>query len=452
MRIEYVHDILCPVVKAHKEERLLAKQQEEERRKQEEEKQRILLEEKAKREKIEREAEEELARIAAEAQRAKKKRIIRTTVMFLLVAACIVGLLSIAKSFFDEAEEEKKKNDYLKQQISKFNVNISLTEDVAVKSLWWEANLKVIAKKGERDTIILDRDIDKTKADSTIILPVESSGYETITAVLSYPQLKNFHKEDIPLSIDHLIKYPTIVLQVRLTDPIKYQGRLVFKDGQTECNVQNAIVILNNVVDFTDAKGQFLFLLQDSMSMGDEMMIIKKGYDVKYESAKKYQTELESQEFQTIALTLKDSTNYYSLKDSCKHKGKTPQDSIWSFKTKQPIRYTGLKSGTPDDEITMFFKEEGNWLWGLYYYKGDYNKRKEYSYHFFEGRMSDYEKDPTDKQKYRTFVIESKDIANNEETIKGTIKGQKPASGEWSFKVFMHSRQMAESAQSQKKK
>lgn len=31
MRIEYVHDILCPVVKAHKEERALAKQQEEER-------------------------------------------------------------------------------------------------------------------------------------------------------------------------------------------------------------------------------------------------------------------------------------------------------------------------------------------------------------------------------------------------------------------------------------
>lgn len=43
LRIEYVHDILCPVVKAHKEERLLAKQQEEEKLHQEEEQKKILL-------------------------------------------------------------------------------------------------------------------------------------------------------------------------------------------------------------------------------------------------------------------------------------------------------------------------------------------------------------------------------------------------------------------------
>lgn len=54
LRIEYVHDILCPVVKAHKDERLLARHHEEERLRQEEEKNKILLQEKQKREKIER--------------------------------------------------------------------------------------------------------------------------------------------------------------------------------------------------------------------------------------------------------------------------------------------------------------------------------------------------------------------------------------------------------------
>lgn len=73
LRIEYVHDILCPVVKAHKDERLLVKQQEEERERQEAEKQRILLEEKAKREQIEREAEEEKSRLKAEAIRTRKR-------------------------------------------------------------------------------------------------------------------------------------------------------------------------------------------------------------------------------------------------------------------------------------------------------------------------------------------------------------------------------------------
>lgn len=73
LRIEYVHDILCPVVKAHKDDRLLVKQQEEERQRQEEEKQRILLEEKAKRKKIEKEAEEEKARLREEAVRIRKR-------------------------------------------------------------------------------------------------------------------------------------------------------------------------------------------------------------------------------------------------------------------------------------------------------------------------------------------------------------------------------------------
>lgn len=73
LRIEYVHDILCHVVKAHKDERLLIKQKEEERKRQEEEKQKILLEEKAKREKIEREAEEEKVRLKAEALRTRRR-------------------------------------------------------------------------------------------------------------------------------------------------------------------------------------------------------------------------------------------------------------------------------------------------------------------------------------------------------------------------------------------
>lgn len=91
LRIEYVHDILCPVVKSHKDERLLVKQQEEERQRQEEEKQRILLEEKAKREQIEREAEEEKSRLKAEAIRTRKRnrrRMYGIGAFLLLMALC----------------------------------------------------------------------------------------------------------------------------------------------------------------------------------------------------------------------------------------------------------------------------------------------------------------------------------------------------------------------------
>ena len=73
LRIEYVHDILCPVVRKHKEDRINRKQQEEEMRRIEEEKQKLLLEEKAKRDKIEKAAEEEKARLKAEAIRTRKR-------------------------------------------------------------------------------------------------------------------------------------------------------------------------------------------------------------------------------------------------------------------------------------------------------------------------------------------------------------------------------------------
>lgn len=92
LRIEYVHDILCPVVKAHKDDRLLVKQQEEERQRQEEEKQRILLEEKAKREQIEREAEEEKDRLKAEAIRTRKRNRQRLYAIGAFIFALLLGI------------------------------------------------------------------------------------------------------------------------------------------------------------------------------------------------------------------------------------------------------------------------------------------------------------------------------------------------------------------------
>lgn len=86
LRIEYIHDILCPVVKAHKDARDLAKQQEAERQRQEE----ILAEEKRKREEIERQAEAERQRLLAEAEQIKRHNRRR-----LVVIGTIAGLLGL---------------------------------------------------------------------------------------------------------------------------------------------------------------------------------------------------------------------------------------------------------------------------------------------------------------------------------------------------------------------
>ncbi len=73
LRIEYVHDILCPVVKAHKDERILLKQQEEEKRRQEEEKLKIQVEAEKKQHEIEEKTAREKAKLEAEALRAKRR-------------------------------------------------------------------------------------------------------------------------------------------------------------------------------------------------------------------------------------------------------------------------------------------------------------------------------------------------------------------------------------------
>lgn len=93
LRIEFVHDILCPVVKAHKDERLRLKEEEEERKRQEEEKQRLLQEEEEKRREIERKAEAERAEMQAQALRAKRRNRRRLFALSSLVLLLLAGVL-----------------------------------------------------------------------------------------------------------------------------------------------------------------------------------------------------------------------------------------------------------------------------------------------------------------------------------------------------------------------
>lgn len=88
LRIEYVHDILCPVVKAHKDERILLKQQEEERRRQEEEKLKIQVEAEKKQREIEEQAARERAEMEAESVRVKRRNRNR-----LIALSCVIAFI-----------------------------------------------------------------------------------------------------------------------------------------------------------------------------------------------------------------------------------------------------------------------------------------------------------------------------------------------------------------------
>lgn len=96
MRIEYIHDILCPVIKEHKEERLKQRQEEADRIKQEEEKRRFVAEEKAKREKIEREAKLEQERLKEEANQIR----IKTRKKISIISYSFAGIFIIIFGWF----------------------------------------------------------------------------------------------------------------------------------------------------------------------------------------------------------------------------------------------------------------------------------------------------------------------------------------------------------------
>lgn len=86
LRIEFIHDILCDVVKEHKEDREHQRQQDEELRQ-------LLQEEERKRLEIERKAEEEMARLEAEAVRIKMRNRKRLTWIAGLLGATLACLI-----------------------------------------------------------------------------------------------------------------------------------------------------------------------------------------------------------------------------------------------------------------------------------------------------------------------------------------------------------------------
>lgn len=103
LRIEYIHDILCPVVKERKDERTFLKQQEELQRQ-------LLLKEEAKRKEIERKAAEEKKRLEEEARQIKEKN--RKRVISIISSVIAIALIVFLAWLKDYTENEKLYEEY----------------------------------------------------------------------------------------------------------------------------------------------------------------------------------------------------------------------------------------------------------------------------------------------------------------------------------------------------
>lgn len=440
-RIEFTHDILCLAACDYRDNKIAIL-------KQELEKQNLL-----------KQKEIELAELDAK-RRATRKGLVRTA--FFSVSAVVTAIIIIVL-LVNKIGDEKEK---FRNQIGKFNVTISLSEDAAVKALWWETNLRVECWTGTKDTILLDTLINKTLADSTFTVSVDSTGYRNFRIYTLYPGSSSFYSNDIKKSVESLIIEPAIIIPIKLKDPIDYGGQLVMRDSLTKSDyfIKNALVVLNNAVDFTDSKGRFMFHLQDTVKPGDQMIIIKKGYlaqtIINMDSLKSFRLKSDKDVFKTVALALTDSDSYRNrfaqcdsitaMLDSVNHK---LRNYGWTYYREQPIKYSGNVGHEVDDHICLYIKTmtNDNTIIGFYYYKNERSRNKPYCYHIFNGVIGKTERDPKDELNYRTFELTSHDIANNEETVKGRI-GVSESNKSCEVNVFMYSRQIAEGVMNRKEK
>ena len=444
-RIEFTHDILCKAASDYRDyKRAVLKQQEELKRQEEEHQKQIAQQEQEKLE-LMKQKEEELLVLDGK-RRSAKRRLIRTILLFLAAAVVAGGVIVFLMKKIDDERES------FRNQIGKFNVTISLSEDETVKSLWWEATLRVKSRSGEKDTLLLDTVINKATAKSALVLPIDSTSYSKLLVSVGYAASSNFAKFNKEFEVRKLIDEPNVVIPVKLKDPINYGGQLVMKDSRTglEFFIKNAIVVLNNEVDFTDSEGRFLFQLQDTLKPGDQMIIVKNGYaslsNNNSESLKELRLETSAGDFKKILLEQTDSDTYRNRIAEC--------DSIVAILDsikknciyrELPIEYTNSKGGAADDQISLYMMAHGKTITGFYVYRNEMGKKSSrYRYHVFTGIIGKSERDAKDGLNYRSFELTSHDVANNEETIKGRL-GTLKSKRNCELKIFTYSRQIGAS-------
>lgn len=400
--------------------------------------------------------------------------IMKTAILILALIGIVLGIIWHIQ--IDKLEKDNKdltnKNESLVKQIDSQLVNINLKENEAVKGLWWEATLLVKAKNKTNDTILINKRINKTQKDFSFEFPIETKKTDSLFISLEYTEdYKRFFEIKDTIVHDSIPYLKKITLDIRLKNPIYYGGQVVMSDSlgyATDYQIENAIVVLGNEVTFTDGQGNFLFELQDSAKSTDSIIVIRKDYKTLSNltpSVYIHKVFPKTSDLKQISMNLEKYDNYnYVKKTLIKRRdgeksdleviknnfedykaGKNPTEDEF-YKTKTNITYEGLFHSK--DNISIFliiYKRDNKKEMGVrgYYY---YGKEKEYGQHIITDGHIKKDKD-SDNFKFITFELKSKDIANNEETIKGKFYTSKEKKNlPWELNIFINdTKKIAES-------
>lgn len=384
IRVEYMHDILCPIVNSRIEQREAARLQAEENAKVE-----------------------------------RHNRLIKLGI-YTLIPLLLVSLGFIAYLIYANQKYMREKGLGFHQQFV-----ISLSEDslVTADNDFWKARLQVVAVYDTSRMILIDTLINKAVVSNTYTFSSDTSRVFHVN--VKFGDNSRYQDIDTTYTIGQLTGNASIPLKIRFQEAklITYSSSVVMDlDGKYK-GLQDAIVVLRDKIQRTDDKGVFAFNLEDSLNSDDILYIIKKGFTSFEESDILEKGKLREK----FVLSMADSLSYFdqrcAMYDSL---------STWEYSTVKEKYPNGAKvtmAGGQADHIVWFAKTAGRTpdgkykIEGYYYFVSEYNTLNQHgsehhSYHLFTGWM-----DPiplkTTNLPFKTFGLESYDVANNKQRING---------------------------------
>ena len=349
------------------------------------------------------------------------KRGLYALAVFLIAAIAVITML-----FINNQKYKDEKGYGISQKIS-----ITFQEDslIASNREFWNGSLFVIALNENSQDTLINRRINKVYIDSTLYVTLDTA--KSLRICMTFNELVNYHNVDTTFKIGYLTDSPNIRMPIRkiLPPQIEYSSHVVATIRGNEYNVQDAIVIIGDKIQRTDANGLFTFKLNDSLDISDVIYIVKKGYSC-YERNDfvrngKLVAKFELTPSDSLTTLFEMECERFDTLKNVKWYYRTPSsgEKVYYFNesTDRLVFYGTSKGLTSDGRIS---------IWGYYYFQREYETRGHLAYHIFTGWMEsgDMLKDKTLKSK--SYEIDSYDFANNPQTIRGLFDRTGKLSGE----------------------
>lgn len=354
----------------------------------------------------------------------RHNKLIRWT-SFIIGAAVIIPLaIMVFKLRNDNTRLNNERGYGMPQTISiTFHEDSIITTDREL----WRATLLVIAtdKDGKSDTLRNQRVNDEYR-DSILYVPLDTA--KTVRFQLLFPPTLNYVDYDETYNIGTLTNEPSVQIQVNKNMPpmAEYKSRVVMRIGDKEIPLQDAVVIVKDRIQRTDANGEFIFWLQDSITSKDIVYIVKKGFNCfdRSDLINKNDGKLPP----SIEMTPSDSLSVYFTAECERMDSLTAHGYNWEYVSVNINIPNGIPVTFTDGRVDcLLFRgkyggvlSDGKFkMWGYYYFLKEYQEYGQQAYHLFTGWIDDGRKMKDNALQYRRFEVESYDYVNNRQIIKG---------------------------------